>query len=425
MESPVTKTTLSNGLTVLLKEIHTVPIISQWIWYRVGSRNEVPGKTGISHWVEHMQFKGTQRFPSGILDRVISREGGIWNALTSLDWTVFFETMPTEKIDLVLDLEADRMINSLFLPEDLELEKGVIVAERQGHENEPLFRLAEAVQATAFSDHAYRYQVIGELNDIKSIQSADLIDHYQKYYHPRNTVLALTGDFDTEEMLNKVINVYEKIPSAELPTCSPNVEPEQLAERRVEIDGPGETTYIQVGYRSPEATNPDFFPFIILDSLLSGPSTLNMFSGGISNKTSRLYQAVVDKELAISLRSMLYATIDPFLNIILTILPPKSNIKNVLDAIEEQINRIQESGPEPEELKRALKQSKALYAYGSERITNHAFWLGISEMISTENWLSNFQEKLSAVTTDDVQQVAKKYLNKQKRIIGVYQPNGK
>jgi zinc protease len=423
MESPVTKAILSNELTVLLREIHTVPVISQWIWYRVGSRNEFQGKTGISHWVEHMQFKGTQRFPLGILDRVISREGGIWNALTSLDWTVFFETMPAERIDLVLDIEADRMTNSLFLTDDVELEKGVILSERQGHENEPLFRLSEAVQASAFLDHAYRHQVIGEAEDIKSIQRADLIEHYRKYYHPRNAVLVLTGDFNNEEMLDKVIRAYEKIPSVELSNFSPNMEPEQSSERRVEIGGPGDTTYIQIAYRSPEATHPDFFPFIILDSMLSGPSTLNMFSGGISNITSRLYQAVVDKEFAVSLRSMLYATIDPFINIILTILHPNSNIQNVLDVIEEQINRIQELGPKPEELIRALKQSKALFAYGSERITNQAFWLGISEMISTENWLSNFQEKLSAVAPEDVQRVAKKYLNKQKRIVGVYRPN--
>jgi predicted Zn-dependent peptidase len=134
---------LDNGLKILLKEIHTAPIISHWVWYRVGSRYEKPGQTGISHWVEHMQFKGTPAFPSGILDKAISRDGGVWNAFTHLDWTTFFETMPADKIDLALALEADRMTNSLFDPDEVESERTVVISEREGNENDPLFLLDE------------------------------------------------------------------------------------------------------------------------------------------------------------------------------------------------------------------------------------------------------------------------------------------
>ncbi len=171
----ITRLVLSNGLLVLLKEIHTAPLVSQWIWYRVGSRDEVAGRTGVSHWVEHMKFKGTPTFVAGTLDRAISREGGFWNALTHLDWTTYFETLPADKADLALRLEADRMVNSLFDPDDVASERSVIISERQGNENEPLFRLGEEVQAAAFRVHSYHHEVIGDLADLQSMQRDDLL----------------------------------------------------------------------------------------------------------------------------------------------------------------------------------------------------------------------------------------------------------
>ena len=177
MTDLLTQIRLSNGLLIQLKEIHTAPIISQWVWYRVGSRNEIPGKTGISHWVEHMQFKGTPTFPARILDKAITREGGFWNAFTYLDWTTFFETMPSEKIDLALRLEADRMFNSRYDPEEVESERTVIISEREGSENEPLFRLSEAVQTASFDLHPYRHEVIGEKQDLLNISREDLYQH--------------------------------------------------------------------------------------------------------------------------------------------------------------------------------------------------------------------------------------------------------
>jgi zinc protease len=139
-ESLLTRTRLANGLTVHLKEIHTAPIISQWVWYRVGSRNEPAGLTGISHWVEHMQFKGTPNLPAGVLDKAISREGGNWNAMTFLDWTTYYETLPADRIELGLRLEADRMVHSSYPPEEVESERTVVISEREGDENEPMFR---------------------------------------------------------------------------------------------------------------------------------------------------------------------------------------------------------------------------------------------------------------------------------------------
>jgi len=254
-----TKTTLSNGLTILLKEIHTAPLVSSWIWYRVGSRDEIPGITGISHWVEHMQFKGTKKFPASVLDKAISREGGYWNAFTYLDWTTFFETMPSHAIELALELEADRMVNSAFDPEEVASERTVVISEREGNENDPLFMLGEAVQAAAFRVHPYHHRVIGDTADLRTMTREDLYRHYRTYYIPNNAVLAIAGDFETESMLEKIRRFYGDIPAGGEPPRRARPEPDPLGEIRLEVEGPGETTYLQVSYRFPAASSPDFF----------------------------------------------------------------------------------------------------------------------------------------------------------------------
>lgn len=424
MDPAITKTTLSNGLTVLLKEIHTAPLISHWVWYRVGSRNERPGSTGLSHWVEHMQFKGTPQFPSGVLDKAIAREGGYWNAFTFLDWTTYYETLPAASIDLALRLEADRMANSHFDPAEVESERTVIISERQGNENEPLFLLGEEVQAAAFRVHSYHHEIIGDMADLQTISRDDLYRHYRSYYVPNNAVLTMAGDFDSAEMLQRLAELYEPIPAGERPAQFARPEPPQLGERRVTVEGPGETVYVQVNYRMPPAAHPDFFPLSVLDSLLSGPSNLNMFSGGISNKTSRLYRALIENELAVAVSGGFQATIDPFLHSITAIVHPQSNPDRVFAAIEAEIERLQAAPPGVEELQRAAKQARALFAYGSESITNQAYWLGFAEMFATYDWFTGYLDALAAVTPEDVQRVAQQYLRPQQRVLGIYLPTG-
>ena len=424
MSEGIIRTQLANGLKVLLKEIHTAPIISQWIWYRAGSRNETTGNTGVSHWVEHMQFKGTERFPGRNMDREIARLGGVWNAFTYLDWTAYFETMPADKIDLALQLEADRMVNSLLQDEEVESERSVIISERQGHENDPMFLLSEQVQATAFRSHAYRHEVIGDLVDLKAMTRQDLIAYYRKSYTPHNAVLTMAGDFDAQNMLLKVQELYGKILAGERSMIQVNPEPPQRGERRVIVEGPGETVYAQVAYHVPSATHPDFYALLVLDSLLSGPGSLNMFGGGISNKTSRLYRALVEKELAVGISGGISATIDPFLYNIIVIVHPQHTAQDAIQAMEEQIKLIQDTPPGPAEIARAIKQARALFAYGSESITNQAFWLGFSEMFATYDWFLSYLDHLARVTPQDVQRVAQEYLQPYNRVLGIYSPAG-
>jgi zinc protease len=422
MDNSFSKHVLSNGLTVMLKEIHTAPITSLWLWYRVGSRNEIPGVTGISHWTEHMQFKGTERFPAEVLDKAVAREGGYRNALTFLDWTTYFETLPADKIDLALDLEADRMYNSQFTPEDVESERTVIISERQGNENEPMFLLAEEVQAAAFRVHSYHHEVIGDMIDLETMQRVNLYNHYRTYYVPSNAVLTVAGDFETEDMLARIKELFEPLPDGSSPELRVRPEPPQPGERQLNVEGPGETTYVQAAYHAPAASEPDFFPYLVTDSLLTGPSSLNLFGGGISNKTSRLYQVLVDGELAVSIHGGLTATIDPFMHTIVATVHPESTPERVVQALDDEINRLQEAPPPQEEVERAVKQARALFAYGSESITNQAFWLGYAEMFDTYDWFLNYLDRLAAVTPEDVRRIAQTYMRPGNRVLGVYLP---
>ncbi len=418
----ITRQTLPNGLLILLKENHNSPVISQWIWYRVGSRNEQLGQTGISHWVEHMQFKGTPRFPANTLDKAIARLGGYWNAYTHLDWTTYFETMPADKIDLAIQLEADRMVNSAFEPADVDSERTVIISERQGSENEPVFQLSEAVQASAFSAHAYRHEVVGDLADLQAMQRDDLFAHYRAYYVPNNAVLAVAGDFKTGPMLERLYQAYETIPPGNLPARSALAEPPQNAERRLTVNGQGLTTYIEIAYHVPPATQADFFSLMVADSLLSGPGSLNVFSSGLSNRTSRLYRALVERELAVSIHGGLQATIDPFLYSFTAIVHPESTVEQVISAFEAEIQHLIETPPGPDELSRAVKQARALFAYGNETVTNQAFWLGFSEMIDSYRWYESYLDRLGQVRSSDVQAAVERYLQPRNRTLGVYLP---
>ncbi len=202
-------------------------------------------------------------------------------------------------------------------------------------------------------------------------------------------------------------------------------EPAPLGEHRLTVEGPGETTYLDISYHAPAANDPDFFPVTVLDSLLAGPSSLNMFGGGgISNKTSRLYRSLVEKELAVSVSGGLTATADPFLYSIVVTVHPNRKADEVLAVFDNEIKRIQEELIPIAEITRAIKQARALFAYGSENITNQAFWLGHAEMFDKYDWFLTYLGKLSKVTPEELQMAAQKYLRPQNRVVGTYIPTG-
>jgi zinc protease len=414
----VTRHQLSNGLTVLLKEQHSAPVISWWVLYRIGSRNERTGQTGVSHWVEHMMFKGTELFPGGELDKAISREGGTWNAQTSMDYTAYYETMPADRIDLGLRLEADRMVNAQFLPEDVESERTVIISERQGSENSPLFWLGEEVRGSAFRVHGYHHEIIGDMADLQTMTRDDLYGHYQAYYTPNNAIAVAVGDFNTDAMLRRVEELYGHLPARPTPRPFVRPEPEQMGERRVIVERPGSTAFLEVAYHAPPATHDDWFKLAMLNSVLTGPSS------SIDNKTSRLYKALVETELAVDADGGLTQSIDPYLYDFVITLRDGRTHEEVEKALDEQIDRVVHENITQAELDKAKKQARALFAYRTERVTSQAFWLAFAENFDSYTWFDNYLARLEAVTIQDVREAAERYLRRQKRTVGWLIPTG-
>jgi zinc protease len=412
MQTPLSIHTLPNGLTVILKEVHSAPIFSWWVAYRIGSRNERSGQTGISHWVEHMMFKGTQKFPSGILDKAIDRVGGSWNAFTSTDSTMYYETLPIEHYRLALETEADRMVNAIFDPEETESERTVIISERQGNENRPTFWLGEQMRATAFRVHGYRHEIIGDLHDLYHISRDELYNHYRQHYTPANAVAVAVGAFDSTNLLENITELYGTIPSHTRPTLFNRNEPEQMGERRIIVERPVQTQFVRVSYRVPNATHADWFKLEILNSVLTGSG------GGIDNKTTRLYQALVKTGLCASMSGGLQETIDPYLYSFTLTLNQNITHTQAEDQLFEQIEKVQQEGITAKELERAKKQALASFAYGTESAGNQAYWLAQSAMLGDLTWFENYVPRLQAITLEDIQTIAQQYLTSRNRTVG-------
>ena len=419
---PVRKTTFDNGLAVITREMHHSPVASFWIWYRVGSRNEVTGSTGISHWVEHMLFKGTPAFPQGEFDKAIARQGGIFNGMTWIDFTTYFETLPSDRVDLALRAESDRMANAVFDSEEVERERTVIISERQGHENDPEFLLGEALQAAAFQAHPYRQSVIGWQSDLEAITREQLYAHYRAHYIPSRAVIAVAGDFATNAMVARVEELFGGIPSRPAVPALQVTEPPQRGERRVTVEGPGTTAYLEIVFRAPCATDADFHSMVVLDTILGGAKGMSLWGGGTSNRSSRLYKALVDTELASSVDCALSSTVDPYLFSFSATVRDGRSTADVEAALLAEIDRAISEPVSEAELAKSIKQTRAQFAYSSESVTDQGYWLGFSELVADVGWFESFLENLAAVTAQDVQRAARQYLSRTQRNVGWYVP---
>ncbi len=424
MGKPISRFVLDNGLTLILKELHHAPAVCLMVWYRVGSRNERAGITGISHWVEHLMFNGTPTFPGGEFDHLLSRAGGYWNAFTWLDHTAYYETVPADELELCLQLEADRMVNTNFTASDVETERSIILSERAMLENEPRFQLSERLTATAFKIHPYRHDVIGSAVDLRAITQKDLHDYYRRYYVPNNAIIVVTGDFRVEEMLSKVERHFGVLPSGELlPLLSQN-EPPQMSEQRVTVRGTGDTAYLSIGYRAPQATSPDYAALSLLNAAFAGGSSLGMFAGGGTNRSSRLYRSLVDKELSVGAGGDLVPTMEPFLYTINTVVRAGRELEEVEVAVDVELERLLSSPIELQELEAAMKRARAQFIMAGESITGQAHLLGMAEATAGDyHWYEAIIDKLNRVTLEDLERVAQVYLTKTNRTVGWYEPD--
>jgi zinc protease len=414
--------TLPNGMLVLLREVHSAPVATCWVWYRVGSRNEGIGTTGISHWVEHMLFKGTPNIPKGEMDRLIARNGGTFNGFTSNDYTAYFETLPADRIELGLRIESDRMINSLFDPDEVASERTVIISEREGHENDPEWWLSEALMAAAFQVHPYRNEVIGWKSDLLAMTRDDLYNHYQTYYMPNNAVLVLVGDFETDAMLRKVEHYFTGLPVG--PALPPfrAVEPEQQGERRVTIQRPGPAQYIQIAYHAPGCRDADFAPLVVLDAVLSGAKPMSFGGGAQTNRSARIYRALIETQLASHAGSGYRAAYDPHLFDLDATVHEGHTAAEVEAALIAEVEKIQQDGVSEAEMAKVLKQVRAQIAYSGESVTSQALLLGMWEVLDSYKRMETLLDEVSAVSAADVQRVAQTYLAERNRTIGHFIP---
>jgi len=237
-------------------------------------------------------------------------------------------------------------------------------------------------------------------------------------------VIAVAGDFQTSEMTNRLTQLYGDLISTPMEQVAIQPEPFLDGEKNVLVQGPGETTFIQIAYHAPAGRDKDFFILNLLDSLLTGPSSLNMFGGGgVGNKTSRLYQRLVEQDLAVSVSGGLQATIDPFLFEISVTLHPVHTTEEVIKVLDEEIIKLQEHLIQEQEVQRALKQAKAMFAYSSENITNQAFWMGYTAMFAEYQWFEDYIQNLESISVQDIQNIAQKYLRPENRVVGVFRPS--
>src|SRR5215208_6800221 len=419
----IVETQLNNGLGVILLEDHSAPISSVWTWYRVGSRNERPGKTGLSHWVEHMQFKGTASIEKGQIFRDVSRVGGTLNALTSHDWTAYFETVPSLQIDLPLSIESDRMVGSLFAPDEVESERTVILSERQGAENNPGYALYEEVVGAAFRAHPYRHMVIGYESDLRAISRDDLYAHYRRYYQPGNAFIVAAGDFDGNQLLHRLERAFAAIPAGEaVPRSIGVAEPAQLGERRVVLRRPSGVPYLRVAYHAPDAADADAVPLLVAEAILSGGQPMGLGGGSAMGRSSRLFRALVASGLARAAGSDMSLTIDPYLFQIGVTGLPGSDLSELERLVHGEVTRLQHEPVPTEELQRAVRQLEAQFVYSSEGMTNQAYWLGLCEIVDGWERAISLPDEIRSVTAEDIQRVAQQYLIPERRTVGWLEP---
>lgn len=410
---------LDNGLRIVLLENHAAPVVTFWIWYGVGSRNETVGFTGASHWVEHMLFKGTPDHPKGMLTRAVERLGGRWNAFTSKDYTAYHEVLPAAHLPFVIGLEADRMRHTIFGPSEVESERTVIIAEREGLENSPAASLYEEVDAAAFKVHPYRHPVIGWKADLRALTRDDLYGHYRAYYQPGNALVVAVGAFQVEEALGQIRRAFRDIPAG--PAIPPvrAAEPAQEGERRVLLQRPGGATpYVQMAFHAPAASDPALPALLVLDGILSGFGR----SAAGAARSSRLYRALVDRGLAADAGSAVYPTRDPGAVRVWATARSGVGAAAVEEAIIEVIEAARRDEIPLEELGRVKRQARAQFIYARDGVHGYAGAVGAYAMVDHPESFFTLPSRIDGVEASEVQRVATTVLDGRRRTVGWYLP---
>lgn len=413
----IQKTVLDNGLTVLTKEVHTAPVVSVQVWYKVGSRNEQKGENGISHQLEHLMFKGTNDRPVQF-GRLFSALGSQFNAFTSYDETAYFGTVQKDKLKALLTLEADRMENSLIDTEQLTSEKKVVISELQGYENSPSYRLSRAVMQAAFPNRAYGLPVGGTKADVEKFTLEQVRNYYQTYYSPDNATLVITGDFDTVSTLKAVKEAFGKLPrrgqtdkeAREAGNNKTGVSA-SVAKAPIVLKQPGSVSLLQAVYPLPDIKHPDVPAIDVMDAILTG------------GRSSRLYQALVESGLASSVSGGAVELIEPGWYEINATAAQGQELGKINQVLQASLLELQQKPVSPQELNRAKTELQASFVLGNQDITNQASQLGYSQTLTGDyQYSEHYLAAIAKVTASDIQRVAKTYLNPAKETIGYFEP---
>ena len=405
--------TLKNGLKVLVLEDHKAPTATFQIWYRVGSRDENVGKTGLSHLLEHMMFKGTKKYGPKTFSQTIQRAGGTDNAFTTKEYTGYFELLASDRIGLPIELEADRMRNLVLTKDAVLSERDVVTEERRlRYDDDPQSLVYEQVIAMAFNNHPYRWPVIGWMSDLKTLDPDDLINHYRTYYAPNNAVVIVVGDVKKEDIVSKVEAAFGNIPAGPGIKAVKTEDEEQMGERRFYVKREAELPFIVSAYKVPDIKNEDGFALDVLGSILS------------DGKSSRLYHRLVyQQQIALSAWAGyegLYK--DPFLFLTGATAASGKNIEDVEKAINDEIEKIKKEPPSEKEVQKAKNQIEASFIMGQDSIYMQARMIGTFEMIGGWRLWDRYLAGVRKVSSEDVRRVAEKYLVQDKRTTGILIP---
>ena len=415
--------TLKNGLKLVVQEDHRAPVVVSQVWYRAGALDEVNGKTGVAHVLEHMMFKGTKKVPAGQFSRLIAAAGGKENAFTGMDYTCYFQQLEKSHLPLSFKLEADRMTNLQIADEEFAKEIKVVMEERRWRtEDKPQSKVNEQFQSTAFRAHPYARPVVGFMNDLEHMTAADAREWYNTWYAPNNATIVVVGDVKTQEVLKLAKQYFGNIKPRKLPARKPQTEPPQIGERRVVVKAPAKLPYLVMGYHVPTLSDKAQTPEQAWE-----PYALDVLAGVLSgNDSARLNQKLVrEAALAVDVGAG-YDSTSRGREALFELEGMPSEGKTITEletALVAQIEKIKTDGVTQQELDRVKAAVIAADVYQRDSMFYQAMQIGQLETMDY-SWrlLKEYPEKLKAVTSEQIQAVAKKYLVKDNMTIAILDP---
>jgi zinc protease len=413
MKEEVSETVLPNGLKVILLENHRAPLITFQIWYRVGSRNEDWGKTGLSHVLEHMMFKGTEKYGPEEYSRIIQENGGNTNAFTSWDYTAYFANLSADRVQIAIDLESDRMQGLMLREEDFRTERMVVMEERRLRtDDNPGAVLFEQLKATAFQTSPYHWPIIGWMEDLRRLTIEDLKNYYRIYYNPVNAVIVAVGDFKKEGLLQSIEKSFGSFPKGAAPDQKKNIDPPQLGERRIVVRKEAQLPSLLMGYHVPNLGEPDSYVLEVIAAILSGGKSSRLYQNLVQQK-GLAYSVDADHTLLSKNPSLFYVSADPL---------PGKEVQEVEKALDLEVERLLQERVGDRELEKAKNQLEAAFIYGQDSIFSQAMLLARHEIALSWRAIDDYLPSIRKVTPEEIQRVAKRYLVPDNRTVGTLIP---